>query len=313
MQIRHILFPTDFSDSAQHAGRYAASLARAAGARVTIFHVLVPPQPPAEVRPSDWLDRARDLWQEEERTARGQLQAIMESPDFRGIEARPRLTTGAVEHDLLRAIVSDGPDVVVMGTHGRGLMGRAVLGGVAHKIVRLSPRPVVAVRWSGARVRTPWGKVLVGPPPREGGATFARIVVPLDGSALAEGILGEARAVGAPFGARYALVRAVERPVYPMLDVTGPQLREVDGAVRYLDTVKAGLEAEGLQAETEVLFGSPAAAILEYTEKIEADLIAMATHGRSGLSRWLLGSVAEKVLAGSGVPVLLGRAWTEAP
>jgi len=73
------------------------------------------------------------------------------------------------------------------------------------------------------------------------------------------------------------------------------------------------VEAAGFQAQTAALFGEPATAILAHAAKVEADVIAMCTHGRSGLDRWLLGSVAEKVLSGSGVPVLLYRAWTEAP
>ena len=62
-----------------------------------------------------------------------------------------------------------------------------------------------------------------------------------------------------------------------------------------------------------MLFGDPATAVLNQAAKAGADVIAMATHGRSGLDRWLLGSVAEKVLAGSEAPVLLYRAWAEAP
>ncbi|HEY7676622.1 MAG TPA: universal stress protein, partial [Candidatus Methylomirabilis sp.] len=178
MAIKHILFPSDFSDPAHHAGRYAAALARGLGARVTILHVLLAPYPTGMVTPAEWVEVARRLTQQEEDRAREALQALMGGEDFRGIPVRAVVKTGPVEHEVLQAMRQDPVDAVVMGTHGRGLVGRAVLGGVTTKIVRLSPRPVLAVRWPGARIRTPWGKVLVGPTPRAGGPSFARILVP---------------------------------------------------------------------------------------------------------------------------------------
>lgn len=311
--IKDLLFPTDFSDPAGHAGRYAAALARAAGARVTILHTLLPPYPSKAVPPGEWLEVARRLARQEEDRVQDAFRALTEGDDFREIPVRTLVRTGLVEHEILEAIRREPVDLVVMGTHGRGLVGRAVLGGVTAKVVRLSPRPVLAVRWPGARIRTPWGKLLVEPTPRAGGPGFARVLVPLDGSALAEGILAEVLALAAPFRAGLTLVRVVERAAYPMLDVSAVQVREAEEAARYLDGVKATVQAAGLGAQTEVLFGDPATAILNHAATIEADVIAMSTHGRSGLDRWLLGSVAEKVLAGSVVPVLLYRAWTEAP
>jgi nucleotide-binding universal stress UspA family protein len=312
MAIKHILFPSDFSDPAHHAGRYAAALARGLGARVTILHVLLAPYPTGMVTPAEWVEVARRLTQQEEDRAREALQALMGGEDFRGIPVRAVVKTGPVEHEVLQAMRQDPVDAVVMGTHGRGLVGRAVLGGVTTKIVRLSPRPVLAVRWPGARIRTPWGKVLVGPTPRAGGPSFARILVPLDGSPLAEGILAQVLALAGPFHASFILVQVIERPAYPMLDVSGVQTREAEEAIRYLDRIRGTVEAAGFRALTEALFGDPATAILAHAAKVEADVIAMSTHGRSGLNRWLLGSVAEKVLSGSEAPVLLYRAWTEA-
>ena len=312
MAIRHILYPTDFSDPAQHAGTYAAALARGTGARVTILHVMVAPYPEGTVTPQEWPEAARSLVAQEEEHVRAAFEALTAGGDFRDIPVRTLVRTGPVEHEILQIMRHHPADLVVMGTHGRGLVGRAVLGGVTAKVVRLSPRPVLAVRWPGTRIRTPWGKVLVGAAARPGGPAFARILVPLDGSALAEAILAEVPALAAPFQASLVLVRAIERPAYPMVDVASIQAREAEAAVRYLDRVKAGLEAQGFRAQTEVLFGDPAAAVLDHAAKVGADVVAMSTHGRSGLDRWLLGSVADKVLSGSEVPVLVFRAWTEA-
>lgn len=313
MAITHLLFPTDFSDPAEHAGLYAAALARRTGARVTILHALVAPYAPGAVTPEEWLEVTRRLTQQEEERVRAAFAALTEGRDFRGLPVRTLVRTGPIEHEILETMRRGPVDLVVMGTHGRGMVGRAVLGGVTAKVVRLSPRPVLAVRWPGARIRTPWGKVLVGPAPAAGGPALDRILVPLDGSPLAEGILPEIEALAGPLGAAFTLVKVIERPTYPMLDVAAVQSRETEEAVRYLDRVKAALEADGFPVQAEVLFGDPARSILDHAAEAGAHLIAMATHGRSGLDRWLLGSVAEKVLSGSEVPVLLYRAWTEVP
>jgi nucleotide-binding universal stress UspA family protein len=312
MAIQHILFPTDFSDPARYAGRYAAALARGTGARVTLLHAMMIPYPPGQVPPAEWLDLARRLAEEERARVDREFEAVLEAADFRDLAVRKRVVTGAVELEVLQALRDDPADLVVLGTHGRGMVGRAVLGGITTKVVRLSPRPVLAVRWPGARVRTPWGRVLVGPSPRGDGPRFARILTPLDGSAAAEGILAEVVALAKPFNAALTLLRVIERPAYPMLDVTEVQARAYEAAFRYLADVRAKLEGGGIPVATEVLIGDPAHAILEHAAKVEVDVIAMSTHGRSGLDRWLLGSVAEKVLSGSDVPVLVYRAWTPA-
>jgi nucleotide-binding universal stress UspA family protein len=81
----------------------------------------------------------------------------------------------------------------------------------------------------------------------------------------------------------------------------------------YLDGVAAPLRAESLRVRTVVMDGLPASAILEYARAQAVDLIALATHGRSGVARWLLGGVADKVVRGATLPVLLYRPQSEAP
>jgi nucleotide-binding universal stress UspA family protein len=300
MAVKHILYPTDFSEPAQHAGAYAAALARDTGACVSILHVLAAPFPEETVIPGERPDAARPLTVQEEERVRALLELQAGGGDFRGLPVRTLLRTGPIEHEILQAVRQDSPDVVVMGTHGRGAVGRAVLGGVTAKVVRLSPRPVLAVRWPRARLRTP----------------FARLLVPLDGSALAEGILSEARDLAVSLQAELVLARVIEpgnySRAYSMADIGALEVRKAEAVAGYLKEVAARLEADGCRARTDVVFGDPAVAILEHAAKVEADIIAMSTHGRSGLDRWLLGSVAEKVLTGSETPVLLYRPQIEA-
>ena len=135
-----------------------------------------------------------------------------------------------------------------------------------------------------------------------------RILVPLDGSHLAEGAIDTAinLAVG-PF--RLALIRVAEASSLPGVDPTEIQVRVVREAEEYLASVKDGLANRGItDVDTAVWYGAAAAAIIEAARLQGADLIVMSSHGRSGLGRLMLGSVAESVLRGTTVPVCIARA-----
>jgi nucleotide-binding universal stress UspA family protein len=139
------------------------------------------------------------------------------------------------------------------------------------------------------------------------------ILVPLDGSPLAERALPEAVELARQRGARLLLLRAAEAHVPLGADPTQAQVRVVQEAEAYLASVKAQLAATGIpDVETSVWYGPPASAIVEAARLRGADLIVMTTHGRSGLGRLILGSVAESVLRGTTTPILLLRV-PEAP
>jgi nucleotide-binding universal stress UspA family protein len=142
--------------------------------------------------------------------------------------------------------------------------------------------------------------------------TFERILVPLDGSALAESALGRALEF-VHGGATLMLLRAAEAHTLPGVDPTDAQVEVVREAEEYLATVAARLAEKGVNhVETSVWYGPAAAAIVEAAKLRRADLIVMSTHGRSGLGRLILGSVAESVLRGTTTPILLLRT-EEAP
>ena len=141
---------------------------------------------------------------------------------------------------------------------------------------------------------------------------YQRVLVPLDGSRVAEAILPFIEQIAGPLDMEVLLVRVV--PLTSM-DVVGmakeaqagaPILKEMD-AQGYLEPLVASLKAKGVRAGARVRIGDPATEIVAAAKEINADLIAMTTHGRSGLGRLLFGSVAEAVLRGSPIPVFLLR------
>ncbi len=140
-----------------------------------------------------------------------------------------------------------------------------------------------------------------------------KILVPLDGSALAEAALPKALEMAESSGAKLLLIRAAEAHTLPGVDPTEAQIKVVQEAEDYLGQVGDRLAALGQKnVETSVWYGPAAYAIVEAARLNKVDLIAMTTHGRSGLGRLIVGSVAESVLRGTTTPILLIRA-AEAP
>lgn len=131
------------------------------------------------------------------------------------------------------------------------------------------------------------------------------ILVPLDGSTLAETALADAVDLAEASGARLHLLRAAQARTLPGFDPTVPEIKAVEEAEAYLAGIAERLHARGLALQPCVWYGPPAEAILEAAGLYGVDLIVMTTHGRSGLSRLLLGSVAESVLRGTSTRILL--------
>jgi nucleotide-binding universal stress UspA family protein len=145
---------------------------------------------------------------------------------------------------------------------------------------------------------------------------YRHILVPLDGSPLAEQVLPHVHALAANEGtSKITLLRAVP-PIFTtsvdysgMLATTAADALETleDEARAYLDEIAAPFRAEGYSVHTEISAMPAAEAVLDYADSQHADLIAIATHGRSGISRWVFGSVTQKVVQNSPVPVLVIR------
>jgi nucleotide-binding universal stress UspA family protein len=137
---------------------------------------------------------------------------------------------------------------------------------------------------------------------------YKSILVPLDGSKLAEAILPEIEKIAFELKSRIILVRVSQAYVFPGVDPSDAQIRAIRQSEEYLRGLERQLTSRGFEVEVHTPYGDSAEKILETCSRYDFDLIAMSTHGRSGLGRWLLGSVAEKVVRHSEKPVLLLRA-----
>jgi nucleotide-binding universal stress UspA family protein len=149
---------------------------------------------------------------------------------------------------------------------------------------------------------------------------YKKILVPLDGSKLAECALPHVEELAKGCDTEEVILvsvtervkgyRALEEPSQPMGQRLIPEAfgKKEKQAQKYLDRIAKAMAAKGINVSTDVLLWKPDEAIIGYAKQYGCDLIVMASHGRSGPSRWAHGSVAEKVLRASGIPVLMIRA-----
>ncbi len=141
---------------------------------------------------------------------------------------------------------------------------------------------------------------------------FKKILVPLDGSELAESVLPKVKALAQCTGAEIALLRVAVAPVNASISMEPLVALDIDRdaeaeAMAYLGGVETQLRAEGFRASKWMGRGAIAETILEFARNADADMIAMCTHGRGGLARLVIGSIADEVVRHAAVPVLLVR------
>lgn len=299
-----ILVPLDGSPASERALPVALSIAERARAHVTLalVHERIPPYrvtgaPPMDSRLDDELRMARS----------GYLTFLAEGIRHNSsIPVSTALLDGSVVEMLAEHVASANVDLVVMTTHGRGGLSRLWLGSVADGLVRRITAPILLTQPELEDDRTPPS------------GSFSRILIPLDGTPLAEDVLEHAIAIGGA-QAEYTLLRVVPllvTEVY-LAKVVEVAHSEVDAerahAETYLKATADRMRARGLLVDTcTLVHHHPARAILEYADESRSDLIAMAVHGKGAIGRLLVGSIADKVLRASRVPVLVHRATTEA-
>jgi nucleotide-binding universal stress UspA family protein len=294
-----ILVPLDGSAFAEQALAMAMPLARATQRRLRLCHVRLLPLWPDEIVEPDTVEAMKHILHAEGETYLREVQRRIEAPDLRvDVAVLPGDVT-SVGESLQRHIEENPVDMVILGTHGRGGVQRAWLGSVADYLVRHLTIPVLLVR-SG--MLTPSGD--------------RRLLVPLDGSPLAEQALEEACALAAALHQDIVLFRVVTPVVYPMPGVDAPYVGiDVDlttitrrEAEEYLGQVEERIEARGIKCSAITLLGNSAAeGIIEMARPAHFSHVIMSTHGRGGFKRLLLGSVADKVIRGAAVPVLVIR------
>jgi len=303
-----ILVPLDGSTFGEHALPLAMTMAKRMKASLHLIHV----HSLLDATYAELQVFANTLDQELRSKEREYLQSIQKRvQDKLNVPVTIYNVDGDVPTVIREQAESLKASWIVMTTHARGPLGRFWLGSNTDELIRHSTIPIIAVH--------PGEKA----PDLAAERAIQHILIPLDGTPMAEQILEPAVAFGKAMGSDFTLLRVVT-PVYP---VTLPAEPAIFGSVAtdimdrvekmhadlkkeseaYLDKVAAKLRADGNKVSTHITIDEqPGVAILAQA-KAPIDMIAIETHGRGGLSRMLLGSVADKVVRGSPLPILVHR------
>lgn len=287
-----IMVPVDGSALAEFALGPAVAIARRAGARLEIATVVEPEHHEERDAAADWVGRYQDLLVE-------QLTELIGRPPCRAVlrgEIVPALTAHARERDV---------DLIILASHGRGSLSRLWLGSVTDGLIRHVSAPVLVVRPPEGIEADLSKEPNLGP-----------VVVALDTSARAETALDPAVAFARLFGARLTLLHVNERQLgldSPYIPHAARHIEEVsskrrEDAAGYLRILADRLGDADLRVDTVVRSArNPTEGILRFVAEQGAGLIVLATHGRGGVPRLLLGSVADKVLRATETPLLIQR------
>jgi nucleotide-binding universal stress UspA family protein len=234
------------------------------------------------------------------------LNDVVNQLNSKGLKSRAVFLYGNAAEEILNYTNSSDTSLIAMATHGRSGISRWILGSVAEKVLRGTPKPLLLVSEKRHEAKSAEKPI------------FQRILVPLDGSRPGEAVLPWAKELVRRTKAKLFLLHVILSPnnltgvanyaisfEEQLIETLRKQGRE------YISGVAAGLEREKLDLNYDLITGMPAETIIDYAKKNDMDLIAMSTHGRTGVGRFVLGSIADKVVHISEVPVLLIRARHE--
>lgn len=279
--ISTIMIPLDGSPLAEEALAYGQKVAERAGARLHLVRVVAPESSTTTDRlAKDYLERV---------------------PAHGSVPATSEVRIGDPADQILAAAAQLPNPMIVMTTHGRSGMGRWLIGSVADRVVRGGEAPVLVLR-SGVERPHP--------------ATVHDVIVPLDGSPLAERALPLAETLAQLLAAKLTLVRVADTTellsgigmaVAPLsADVLEQLIRDMtDDTAHYLEPLAGQVRVDGVEVGTAALAGVPTDQLLGQMRQMPSAMVVMATHGRGGVRRLVLGSVAERLLRLGQTPIVM--------
>jgi len=287
-----ILVPLDGSELAETVVPYVGALAARMDSEITLLHVCSPNEAHYYHVNQIYLDKLAESLRSELLTSREKT-----------IDIITMVGSGSSAEEISGYAESNAINLIAMSTHGRAGVGRWALGSVADKLVKSSRTPILLVR-SEVPERIPaesW--------PTKG------ILVPLDGSEFGETALPYVEELAKTLDKEVVLLQVVTTEFRFVADMsgggvflTGQDIKAwTSNAEAYLNKIVARLKDKGISSQILVMVGGPADRVVECVKEYDVDLVVMSTHGHSGIARWILGSVAQRVLEGVGTPLMLVR------
>lgn len=288
-----ILVPLDGSSAAEIVLPHVEGIAAKFGAEIILVSVLEPAEDERDQLYRYYLERIAK-----------QVQRQLKSWGAKeGILVKGEILMGKPAGEIVRYADENNVNLITMTSYGRSGRSPWFMGNVAAKVLRTTGKPVLLIR-------APADKAML-----KRKSLIKRILVPLDGSAVGETAIPYVETLGQVLGSELVLFQVVKPPV--PIGIEAPTMSTIyeeelertrASAVVYLDRVGKKLQEKGLSTSSAINLGPPADQIIDYAETNAVDLIAMSTHGRSGIGRWVFGSVTDKVVHAGNIAVLTIRA-----
>lgn len=286
-----ILVPLDGSKLAEVVLPYAEELAGRLGSAITLTHV-------AEKAEDEYQHMHQSYMKNMVDTTKRNAEKYLQKPAEKAVKIQPVILTGDPAEEIVDYAEKEDVGLILMSTHGRSGISRWAMGSVANKVLRAANRPVVLIKAEN-----------YNPDVRRERGVLDVALVSLDGSKESEAVLPYIEELASRLQAEIFLLYVFE-PVYLTETATLVQQLEADrkSSLDYVNRITAQLKQKGLSVKSEMKEKrqlTVAEEIIKTSDEINADLIAMSTHGRSGVGRWAFGSVADRILHTSNVPILL--------
>jgi nucleotide-binding universal stress UspA family protein len=285
MAYRKVLVPLDGSELAERAIIYAKSLARAKGSEIILFTV--------SVASDGHLDRPIKAY----------LELKAKELQSQGIKASIAISYGNIADEIIKFADKNKVDLIIISTHGHSGINRWVLGSVATKVLHGTCTPVLLIKSRAHKISE---------------VEFKKILIPFDGSPFSEASIPYVKELAKETNGEIILLRVSEPPVLsadrsPAIKPSWEEYRNIlmteirRQAEEYLEGIKTNIEKSKIKVRSQAILGKAAEGILQVAKKENINLIAMTTHGRTGVSRWVYGSVASRIVEESLQPVMLIR------
>lgn len=289
MAYNKILVPLDGSELAEKALPYTRTIAKLRTSEVVLFAVSITPE-----------GYRRD------RLLKSYLDVNAKKLESQGIKVSTTVAYGEVAEEIIQYADKNKVDLIIISTHGYSGIKRWMLGSVSQKVLYGTCTPVLLIKSKS---------------PEIGEAAFRKIMVPLDGSPFAETAFPYVAELAKDTETELLLLQVSESPVVPSygsrpINPTWEKYRDTlwtelqQQASEYLEKIEANLKTKGLKVTSHIAkgeLGEVAQSIMHVAEQENVNLITMATHGRTGVSRWVYGSVANRIVQESTQPILLIR------
>jgi nucleotide-binding universal stress UspA family protein len=295
---RKMLVPLDGSEIAETVLPYAKEFAGRLGLEVVLLHVYGQAEDESIPMHRGYIERTVEIFKRQSEEVQQRVDNKSKTVKMHG-----ELVAGQPAEEILRYADENNVDLILMATRGRSGIKRWILGNVSDRVVRAAKQPVILIRATGT------------PPDVRGEEILKKVIVTLDGSLESESVIPHVKQLLPKLSTDVILLHIAQPyhvyatgEVAARIPYTEEEMKQVKAnAESYLKKVVSRLKGKSITIKTEVRVGAAADEIIKFADETTGSIVAMTTHGRSGITRWAFGSISGRVLQGGNNAIMLVR------